>query len=147
MRSEARTVEEYFAEIEPDRREVLRPVYDVVHAAMPDGYAETIAWGMIGWGVPLERYPKTYNGQPLAYASLAAQKRHYALYLMGLYSDPDRQRAFRDAWESSGRKLDMGKSCLLFRRVEELDLDLIRDTVASVPVDAFIATYERARSR
>jgi hypothetical protein len=97
--------------------------------------------------VPLERYPDTYNGQPLGYVALAAQKRHYALYLMGLYSDTEQDRDFRARWQATGRSLDMGKSCLRFKRLDDLDLDLVAEVVASMPVDEFLATYERVRAR
>ena len=114
---------------------------------MPTGYHEAVAWGMITWSVPLERYPDTYNGQPLCYVGLAAQKRHYSVYLMGLYSDSEQDTDFRARWLASGRKLDMGKSCLRFKRLADLDLDLLAEVVASTPVDAFLATYERVRAR
>ena len=147
MNSDATTVEGYLSGLEPDRRAVVQEVRDVVSAAMPAGYDETVAWGMITWSVPLDRYPDTYNGQPLAYVALAAQKRHYSLYLMGLYSDGEQDRDFRSRWLASGRSLDMGKSCLRFKRLEDLDLDLVADVVASMPVDDFLATYERVHSR
>lgn len=147
MRSEATTVDDYLEGLEPDRGDTIRDVYDVVHAAMPAGYSEGIAWGMIAWSVPLERYPDTYNGQPLGYVALAAQKRHYSLYLMGLYSDSEQEQAFRGRWLATGRKLDMGKSCLRFKQLDDLDLDLVAETVASTPVEAFLATYGRVRAR
>ena len=147
MASGAVTVEDYLAGLEPERRETVRAVHDVLRAAMPTGYHEGVAWGMITWSVPLERYPETYNGQPLGYVALAAQKRHYAVYLMGLYSDSEQDKDFRARWLASGRKLDMGKSCLRFKRLDDLDLDLLAEVVASTPVDAFLATYERVRSR
>src|SRR5919107_5809352 len=92
---------------------------------MPAGYREGVAFGMITWCVPLERYPHTYNGQPLGYVALAAQKRHYALYLMGLYADSGEAAQFRSRWEAGGRRLDMGKSCLRFRGLDDLHLDLV----------------------
>jgi len=79
MRSNAVTADQYLAGLDDGRRAQIEPVYRAVHDAMPAGYDETIAWGMITWSVPLERFPDTYNGQPLAYVSLAAQKRHTAL--------------------------------------------------------------------
>ncbi len=97
--------------------------------------------------MPLERYPDTYNGQPLGYVALAAQKRHFSLYLMGLYSDSQQDRDFRARWTATGRKLDMGKSCLRFRRLDDLDLDLVAAVVAAMPVETFLATYERVRFR
>ncbi len=147
MQSDATTVEGYLSGLEPERREVVQAVHDVVSAAIPAGYHEAVAWGMITWWVPLERYPDTYNGQPLGYVALAAQKRHYALYLMGLYSDTEQDRDFRARWQATGRSLDMGKSCLRFKRLDDLDLDLVAEVVASMPVDEFLATYERVRAR
>ena len=147
MHSDAATVDDYLADLDPQRRETVRAVYDVVRKAMPAGYQEGVAWGMITWSVPLERYPETYNGKPLAYLSLAAQKRHYSLYLMGLYSDGEQEQDFRERWQATGRPLDMGKSCLRFKRVEDLDLDLVAEVVASTPVEDFLSTYERVRAR
>ena len=97
--------------------------------------------------MPLERYPTTYNGEPLGYAALAAQKRHYALYLMGTFTDPEQEQAFRARWEATGRRLDMGKSCLRFKKIEDLHLDLVGEIIAAVPVDDFLATYERQRAQ
>ena len=147
MHSDAATVDDYLAGLEPQRRETVLAVYEVVRDAIPAGYQEGVAWGMITWSVPLERYPETYNGQPLAYLSLAAQKRHYSLYLMGLYSDGEQEQDFRERWQATGRKLDMGKSCLRFKRIEDLDLDLVTEAVASMPVEEFLSTYERVRAR
>jgi len=147
MPSDATTVEGYLANLEPERRAVVKAVRDVIREAMPTGYVEGVAWGMITWSVPLERYPDTYNDQPLGYVALAAQKRHFSLYLMGLYSDSEQDRDFRARWTATGRGLDMGKSCLRFRRLDDLDLDLVADVVAAMPVETFLATYERIRSR
>ncbi|MCU0265999.1 MAG: DUF1801 domain-containing protein [Actinomycetia bacterium] len=147
MQSSAATPEEYLAELAPERRAVVAAVRDVVRRSLPDGYEEGMGWGMITWSVPLSRYPHTYNGQPLAYVSLAAQQRHYSLYLMGVYADSEAERDFRHRWEATGRRLDMGKSCLRFRRLADLDLDLLGELVASTPVDAFVARYEHSRTR
>lgn len=141
------TVTAYLAGLDPDRREVVSAVRDVVNAALPDGYEEGIQYGMIGWMVPLERYPKTYNGQPLGYVGLAAQKRYYSLYLNSVYSGSVAEEDLRRRWEAGGRKLDMGKSCLRFRTLDDLDLDLLTEVVASTPVEEFIAAYERSRTR
>jgi uncharacterized protein YdhG (YjbR/CyaY superfamily) len=143
--STAATVEEYLAELPEDRREVVRSVRDLVNAHLPDGYVEGMQYGMISWVVPLERYPTPYNGKPLAVVSLAAQKNAYSLYLMGLYSDPAEAEAFRHRWEATGRRLDMGKSCLRFRRLADLDTDLVAEAVSRVPVDDFVTAAERAR--
>jgi hypothetical protein len=147
MGSDGSTVQEYLDNLEPDRREVVSAVREVINAAMPDGYEEGIAYGMIGWSVPLERYPDTYNGQPLGYVALAAQRRYYSLYLNALYAGSVDETEFRRRWDDSGRKLDMGKSCLRFRKLEDLNLELIAETVAGTPVDGYIARYEQARAR
>jgi hypothetical protein len=100
---------------------------------------------MIGWEVPLERYPDTYNGQPLVYAGLAAQKNYTALYLNGVYASQGRTERLKAAWAAAGRKLDMGKSCLRFKRPEDVAEEVLAETVRSVPVERFIAEYEAGR--
>jgi propanediol dehydratase small subunit len=124
---------------------VLSAVRDVINEALPHGYVEGIAFGMIGWSVPLERFPDTYNGQPLSYVALAAQKRYYSLYLNSVYAGSVEQEALRRQWETTGRKLDMGKSCIRFTTLDDLDLDLVSEVVASTPVDEFIRVYEQMR--
>lgn len=145
MQSHASTVEEYLADLTPQRREILTTVRETVNAHLPEGYQEGMAWGMITWSVPLERYPNTYNGQALAYLGLAAQKRHLALYLMGVYSDPGADQKLRERWAATGRPLNMGKSCLRFQRLEDLDLDIIAELVAATPVEEFLSRYEQSR--
>lgn len=145
MQSDASTVEEYLAELPADRREIVATVRGIVNSHLPTGYVEGMGWGMITWSVPLERYPNTYNGQPLGYLGLASQKRHLALYLTGVYSDPEGEQKFRQRWAATGRKLNMGKSCLRFQRLEDLDLDIIAELVAATPVDDFLSRYEAAR--
>ena len=144
--STAQTVDDYLLQLPAERRAVVAAVRDLVNAHLPAGYVEAMAYGMIGWGIPLSRYPDTYNGQPLGYVGLAAQKNGYSLYLNGVYSDPATEQALRDAYARAGRKLDMGKSCLRFKSLEGLLLDEVARIVASTPVDGFIAQYERARS-
>ena len=140
------TPQEYLEALDPERRAVIEPVHDVVQAAMPAGYERTIEFGMLSWVVPLSRFPDTYNGRPLGYVSLAAQKRHCSLYLMGLYADVERELSFRERWTAGGRKLDMGKACLRFRRVEDLDLDLVAEAVASTDVESYLELYAKART-
>ena len=106
-----------------------------------------MAFGMIGWVVPLSTYPDTYNGAPLSYAGLAMQKRHNALYLMCLYADPDAERDFRDRWAAGGPTAGHGRSCLRYRRAADLDLDLVGEAVGRHDVDGFVGLYERARAR
>jgi hypothetical protein len=104
-------------------------------------------YGMIGYYVPLERYPETYNGQPLGVAALASQKRYMSLYLMGIHANDDDATWFRERWEATGKRLDMGKSCVRFRRLADVPLELVGEAVARTPVDEFIAAYERSLTR
>src|SRR3954471_11341882 len=97
-RSAAAAVDAYLAELPPERRAVVGTVLDVVRRHMPAGYTEAVAYGMIGWAVPLARYPNTYNGQPLGYVALAAQRQHYALYLTCAYQDPAEEAWLTDAF-------------------------------------------------
>jgi hypothetical protein len=141
-----REVENYFEDLASEKRAVLYPVFDAVRDAMPEGYQLGMNWGMPGWVVPLETFPHTYNRQPLAYVSLAAQRNYHSLYLMALYSDSEADAAFRAEFAATGRKLDMGKSCLRFRSLADMDLDIVARTVASLSVEDFIAVYQRVRS-
>ncbi|HEX6218550.1 MAG TPA: DUF1801 domain-containing protein [Sphingomicrobium sp.] len=143
-RSDAPTPDAYLAELPADRAGELASVRDAVIAAMPDGYVERMAWGMISWEVPLERSGKTYNGQPLVYAALAAQKNHNALYLNCVYASEDRAERFRERFAASGKKLDMGKSCIRFKRAADLDLDAIAEAVGDVTPDDYIAMTNAA---
>ena len=146
MASDATTPQEYLDGLAEDRRARIEPVYRLVREAMPDGYEETVAWGMITWQVPLASFPDTYNKQPLAYVSLAAQKKHNALYLMGLYPDSDAAEDFRRRWTEDGRRLDMGKSCLRFQDPADLRTDLLAEVVAATPPDRLVELHQRARS-
>ena len=143
--SKAATPEAYLAELPPERAALISHVRDLVNAHLPPGYVERMSWGMISWEVPLERYSDTYNGQPLAYAGLAAQKNHCALYLNCVYASEARTARLREAWAAEGRKLDMGKSCIRFKKRDDLAAEVLARTIASVPVDAFIAEYEASR--
>lgn len=146
-RSAAATVAEYLEELPPERRAVVSAVRDTIVRHLPEGYREIMSFGMICYGIPLERYPNTYNGQPLGYVALAAQKNYYALYLMGVYQDAGEERKLRAAFERAGKTLDMGKSCVRFRRLEDLPLDAIAEVVAGTPPETFIARYEASRNR
>lgn len=145
VQSKAASVPQYLAELPADRRAVVSKVRDMVNAHMPAGYVETMAFGMIGWGIPLSRYPDTYNKQPLGYVALAAQKNNYSLYLMGVYGVGEQEKKLRAAAAAQGKKLDMGKSCLRFKKAEDLPLDAIGELIASMSVDDYIAVYEASR--
>lgn len=145
--SKAATVEDYLTELPPERREVVARVRALVRRHLPKGYAETMNWGMISYEIPRERYPDTYNGQPLGYVALAAQKNNYALYLMALYTDAQNAEFLQRAHAETGRRPDMGKSCLRFKRLEELPQEALGSIIASMPVDAYIARYEASRRK
>lgn len=143
--STARTVDAYLAELPADRRAALEAVRGVLLRNLPEGYEEGMQYGMIGYYVPHSRYPAGYHcdvRQPLPFASLGAQKNHLAVYLMCVYGSPEHAAWFQQAWAQTGKKLDMGKSCVRFKKVEDLALDVLGEAVARVPVDAYIATYE-----
>lgn len=145
MRSDASSVAEYLAELPPDRREAITTVRQVILDHLPPGFEEAMQYGMISYVVPLERYPNTYNGQPLAVASLANQKNHMAIYLTGVYGDDGAQDWLRQRWATTGKKLDMGKSCLRFKRLEDLALDVVGEAIERTSLESFVAAYERAR--
>lgn len=142
--SGARTPDEYIAALPEDRREAVRAVRDVVRDNLPAGFEEGMLYGMIGWYIPLERFPNTYNGQPLGLAALASQKNYMSLYLNSVYGDPRTEAWFKDRYAASGKRLDMGKSCVRFRRLEDLPLDVIGDTIARVDLESYVAFYEKA---
>lgn len=143
--SKAATVQEYLDELPEERRAVVSAVRDVIRRNLPDGYREMIGSGMIAYGIPLEDYPATYNGQPLGYAGLAAQKHYYALYLLGVYSDSQQEAWLRDEFRKAGKKLDMGKCCVRFKKLDDLPLDAIGQVIASTPPAEHIVKYEEAR--
>ena len=147
VRSKASTVQEYLEELPSDRRSVVSEVRQLILANLPEGYAESMNWGMISYEIPLERYPDTYNGQPLSYIALTAQKRHYSLYLNGVYQNADQEAWLREGFEKAGKKLDMGKSCLRFKKLEDVPLDVIAQVIASTSPDQFIARYEESRKK
>jgi hypothetical protein len=145
--SRAETVDKYLATLPPDRRAALETIRNVIRKNLPRGFEEGMQYGMIGYYVPLSRYPTTYNGQALGAAALASQKGHMSLYLMSVYGDPKLKAWFEDAYRAAGKKLDMGKSCVRFKKVEDVPLDVIGEVIARLDVDRFIATYESARAK
>ena len=143
--SKAATVAQYLSELPAERRSEIEKVRDLINDALPAGYQEAIGYGMIGWSVPLDHYPDTYNGQPLAYAGLAAQKSYNSLYLNCVYASKERAERFKAAFAAAGKKLDMGKSCIRFKMADDLALDIIAAEIASTSPDDFIGIYEEAR--
>jgi uncharacterized protein YdhG (YjbR/CyaY superfamily) len=143
-KTEAKTVSEYLKALPPERRKALSEVRKVVLEHLPKGYEETIGWGMITYQVPLSIQPKTYNGKPLMYAALASQKNYMVLHLMCTYVDKKKDTWFRDQFKARGKKLDMGKGCLRFRKVEDLPLDLIGELIASTPIEEYAGGCAKA---
>ncbi|HZF08762.1 MAG TPA: DUF1801 domain-containing protein [Thermoanaerobaculia bacterium] len=141
--SRAATVEAYLEELPEERRAVVTAMREVILQHLPAGYQETMNWGMISYEIPLKRYPKTYNGQPLSYAGLAAQKNHFALYLLGVYMNPAAQEWLRAEFQKAGKKLDMGKACVRFRKLADLPLEVRGQAVAKVPPEELIAWNEK----
>jgi uncharacterized protein YdhG (YjbR/CyaY superfamily) len=145
MRSDAVNVEEYLAGLPDDRREAITRVREAILANLPEGYEEAMNWGMVSYQVPLDVYPETYNGQPLMYAALASQKNYMAVYLSSIYGNDGARERFEAAYRESGKRYDMGKSCVRFRSLEDLPLDLIGAAIRATPIDDFIDTYEGGR--
>jgi len=147
MQSQEKTVSEYLKSLPAERAKVIEELRALVNKNLPKGYVECMRWGMISWEIPLEIYPDTYNGQPLSYIGLAAQKNNFSLYLMGPYSNPDDRKEFESAYEKSGKKLDMGKACLRFKGTDSLPLDLIAKSIKKYSVKKMIEQYEASRKK
>lgn len=141
------SVDAYISGLPDDRRAVLSAVRDVIVSKLPTGYKEALASGMISYVVPLERYPQTYNGQPLVYLALAAQKNHYSLYMVGAYQDAAEAERIKEGYREAVKKLDMGKSCVRFRTLNDIALEVIGESVARISVDSFIEQHEKVRAR
>jgi hypothetical protein len=150
VQSKARTVEQYLAELPPDRREAINAVRKVILNNLPAGFEETMQYGMISYVVPFKLFPAGYHcdpDQPLTFAALASQKNHMAIYLMTVYGNKETENWFVKAYKASGKKLDMGKSCVRFKKLEDLPLDVIGQAIARVPVEKYIKAYEESRKK
>ena len=149
MKSKATTVEEYLAELPEDRREAIAAVRDTIVKNLPKGYEETVQYGAIGYVVPHSVYPPGYHcdpSQPVPFGGIANQKNHIGIYLMCIYNDPKHEEWFREAWKKTGKKLDMGKSCIRFRKLEDVPLKVIGQAFKRVSVKKFVEHYELALS-
>jgi hypothetical protein len=144
--SSATTVDGYLAELSEESRAEIETIRDVILDNLPDGYVETMRWGMITYEVPLETYPDTYNGKPLMFLALAAQKRHLSLYLTNVAFVPGGEDRFRERYLATGKKLDMGRSCLRFRKADDIAIDLVAETIRATPLDEFIEGYEAGKA-
>ena len=146
MHSDAKTVAKYLSNLDDVRREAISAVRGVILDNLPDGYEEAMQFGMITYVVPLSVLADTYNGQPLMYVALASQKRHMSLYLTNVYGDESVEQWFRERYRAAGKKLDMGKSCVRFRKLDDLPLTLVGEVVARTPIADFVEIYKASRS-
>jgi hypothetical protein len=152
MQSKAPTVQAYLNSLPEDRRAALSSVRDVILKNLDASYEEGMQYGVIGYYVPHRVYPKGYHcdpRQPLPFAALASQKNYMSLYLMSVYcgcvdgsSDNQHARWFREAWAKTGKKLDIGKACIRFKKIEDLPLDLIGEAVRRIPASMYIKFCE-----
>jgi len=146
MQSKAKTVQAYLAELPPDRREALEAVRRVIRKNLDKDYEERMGYGMMGYAVPHSVYPPGYHcdpKQPLPFAGLASQKQAMSVYLMSVYMTPAELKWFTTAWAKTGKKLDMGKSCIRFKKVEDLALDVLGEAIRRMPAKKYIAEYEK----
>jgi hypothetical protein len=146
MKNNAQSVEGYIKALPPDRRAAISAVREVILANLPKGYQECMAYGMIGYVVPHSIYPAGYHCNPklpLGLACLGSQKSHMALHLMSVYGDEAAATWFRQAWEATGKKLDMGKACVRFKKLEDVPLEVIGQVFARTPVKKYIASIEK----
>nr|ACS83717.1 hypothetical protein WISOIL_0028 [uncultured bacterium AOCefta2] len=142
MKIAATTVNEYLAALPPDRREAISAVRKVILEYLPKGYEEGMSYGMIGYYVPHSIFPAGYHcdpKQPLPFASLGSQKHHMALYLMCIYMNEPVMRWLGEEFARRGKKLDMGKACIRFKKLEDLPLEVIGQTIAKFPVKDYTA--------
>ncbi len=146
MQSKATTVQQYLAELPSDRRAALEKVRSVILKNLDkSGYAEGVQYGMIGYFVPHSVFPAGYHcdpKQPLPFVALASQKNYMSLYMMATYGSEEQREWFTEAWAKTGKKLDMGKSCIRFNKVEDLALEVIGEAIKRVPAKRYIAAYE-----
>jgi hypothetical protein len=138
-------VDAYLAGLPEDRRVALSRLRDEINRHLPDGYTEGIQYGMISWFVPHSRYPGGYHcdpKQPVPFVGLGSPKSHVAVYAFCAYMDPELKAWVADEIVSAGKKLDMGKGCIRFKKVDQIPAGVFGPMVAKVPVDEFLATYE-----
>ncbi len=147
MQSAERTVAAYIKSLPPERAVVISEVRALVNKHIKPGFIETMRWGMISWEIPLDKYPNTYNKQPLNYIALAAQKNKNSLYLMSCYATKADGESFESAYRASGKRIDIGKSCVRFNKIEELPLPLIVKYIKKYSLKQFIQVYENSRKR
>lgn len=144
MTSKATTPDEYIAQLPEDRKETITKLRKVINDNLPDGYEEGMQYGMLGWYVPHSIYPDGYHcdpKQPVPFVSLASQKAHIGFYAFCLYVDDEIIEWFKEEHAKTGFKLDMGKSCVRYKKLDQIPYDLIGRTIAKIPLDDFLAHY------
>ena len=141
------TVEEYISQIPEERRDAFRKLLETVDANIPKGFQQTMQYGMVTWVVPMETYPAGYHcakDTPLPFLSMASQKSFIAFYNMGIYAEQKILDWFLGEFPNhSKKKLDMGKSCIRFKKVEDITYDLLGELCRKISVDEWIAMYEK----
>lgn len=145
MQSKAATVEEYLDSLPQDRRLVLEAVRAVIRKNLDSDFQEQMQYGMIGYCVPHSVFPAGYHcdpRQPLPYACLASQKNHMAVYLMSVYQGPGEVDWLRKSWAKTGKKLDMGKSCIRFKKLDDVALEVIGEAIRRWPAKKYIQQYQ-----
>lgn len=145
MQSKAKTVSEYLSELPADRREAVKAVREVILKNLDKDYEEVMSYGMIGYCVPHRVYPAGYHcdpRQPLPFAGLASQKNHMSLYMMSTYGDASAEDWLRDQFAKAGKKLDMGKCCIRFKKLDDLPLNVIGEAIRRVPAKSYVARYD-----
>ncbi len=147
MQSKATTVKEYLAGLEPERRKAIEAVRKVIKANLDPKVKEVMTYGMIGYCIPFSVYPYGYHcnpEQPLPFLNLGSQKAHMALYMFCIYGNEKEIKWFESAWKKTGKKLDMGKACLRFKKLDDVDLEVIGEAVRRMSAEQFIEQYEAA---
>jgi hypothetical protein len=146
------TVTAYLASLAPAQRAAIDEARAFVRKHLPKGYAEFMNWGVINWGIPLAEFADTYNGQPLCYVGLGAKKNYNSLYLMGVYdtssgeyTTPFAQKLLVDSFKKAGKRLDMGKCCLHFKVLDDLELTSVAKVIGMSTPKQYLAYYKRAK--
>ncbi|HMA59535.1 MAG TPA: DUF1801 domain-containing protein [Halanaerobiales bacterium] len=144
-KSSAETVKEYLNELPEGKREVVKKLRQIVSDNLPNGYQERMNWGMISYEVPLTKYPSTYNKKPLLFAAISAQKNYFSLYLTPVYQSKELEKELKREYKKADLKVNMGKSCLRFKKLSELPLEFIGELISRIEVEDFIRIYEESR--
>lgn len=147
MQSKATIVDAYLTELPEDRQKAISKLRSVIKKNLPKGFKEGMGYGMMGWSVPHSIYPAGYHCKPedpLPFMGIASQKNFISVYHMGIYADPKLLKWFVDAHaKASTKKLDMGKSCIRYKKPEDIPYDLIGELAAKITVQEWISMYEK----